>query len=217
MISASYLRLGAWLLGLAVIGLAITAWSQVHLTGRALTTYDIFPIFGLSAFSLMWTHYVVDAIRRYFKHDKRILREYFDVTSAAVLGLILLHPGIFLGKLWLDGYGLPPQSYFQLYTGLTQRVALLLGTFGLVAFLAYEFRREFSTRSWWRYVGYANIVAMFAIFYHALTLGDELELGWFRTLWWGYGITLLIAIGYNLKFKDDLADGSKVKEDVTSA
>jgi hypothetical protein len=199
---AKRLQVTSWLLGLIVTLAVFTVWSQVRLTGQVLTAYDLFPLLGLVAFSLMWTHYVTDALRRYLKQDRSVLEQYFKISSGVVLVLILLHPGIFLVKLWLDGLGLPPFSYFQVYGGIMQRAALVLGTLSLLVFLTYELYRWFRQAPWWKYVGYANILAMGAIFYHGLTLGDELSLTWFRVVWFFYGVTFVCAVIYNEMHKE---------------
>ena len=194
---AKKLQLFSWALGIAVVVLALIAWAQVRLTGRPLTPYDFFPVLGLSAFGLMWTHYVVGSARRLTGAPAEALRQYLAVTRAIVFVLILLHPGIFLVSLWIDGFGLPPFSYWELYTDLAARTALLLGSISLVIFLAFELRRKFQLTPWWKYVEYANIAAMFAILYHGLTLGAELGLFWFRTIWFVYALTLVAAVAYN--------------------
>jgi hypothetical protein len=191
------LQLFAWILGAAVITLAILAWAQVRLTGRPLTSYDFFPVLGLSAFGLMWTHYIIGSARRLMGASAETFQQCLTVTRAIVLVLILLHPGIFLTSLWIDGFGLPPFSYWQVYTDFAARTALLFGSTSLFIFLAYELRRKFRSAPWWKYVEYANIMAMFAILYHGLTLGAELGLFWFRTVWFMYALTLAIAVVYN--------------------
>jgi hypothetical protein len=196
-----WLQAFSWVLGAGVIAVAITAWSEVRLTGRELTAYDFFPVLGLSAFGLMWTHYVTGALRRILKQPPSTLRVYFAVTSWIVLALILLHPGIFVTKLWLDGLGLPPVSYLTLYQDTFMRIALLLGTLSLLTFLAFELRRKYSKASWWKYVEYANVAAMFAILYHGFTLGQELSLSWLRGVWLFYTVTLAATVVYNEIYK----------------
>ncbi len=191
------LQLATWLSVGVLVAITIARWAQVRLSDGELGSYELFPLFGLLAFTLMWSHFVSGAVRRIVKAGKGTLKTYFTVTNWLVLGLILLHPGIFLFTLWSDGFGLPPTSYLTLYTDVAARIALFLGTGSLIAFLAYELRRRFRTASWWRFVEYANIAAMFAIFYHGLTLGGELASGWFRLLWIVYGLTLLGSILYN--------------------
>jgi len=191
------MQVSAWMLAAVVVVLACLAWSSVRLDSGRLTTYDVFPLFGLLAFSLMWTHYVTGALRRLLKLDSTTLRSFFRVTSGVVLALILLHPTIFLTQLWVDGFGLPPLSYWQVYDVGVERLALLLGTFSLFAFLLFEFRRKFKDASWCKYVEYINLAAMAAIFYHALTLGGELDIGWFRVVWFIYGFLLITAVVIN--------------------
>lgn len=199
MTKATSLQVTAWLLGVAVVVVSVGVWIEVRFH-KPLSAYDIMPVLGLVAYGLMWTHYVVGALRIRLNQDPLVLKRYFTLTSALVLLLLLLHPGIFLVKLWLDGFGLPPFSYLKLYTMFVPRIMLLLGSISLLVFLAFEFHRKYGHRSWWKYIDYANMAAMVVIFFHALTLGGELQVLWFQLLWWFYGITLGLAILYNVMY-----------------
>lgn len=183
-----------WTIAVTVVTLAITAWLPRADNGFSL--YVIFPLLGILAFSLMWTHYISGALKRYFEVEETSAYHYFKVTSWIVLFLILLHPGIFTLQLWLDGLGLPPSSYYTVYPDLASRIAITIGTISLLAFLTFELRRKFQAKSWWKYIEYLNVAAMFGIFYHGLTLGGELMTGWFLALWWIYGTSLAVAIAY---------------------
>lgn len=196
-----WFQIFSWLLGISVIAVAVAAWSEVRLTGHGLSAYDIFPVLGLSAFGLMWTHFATGTLRRVMKLGPSTLKVYFEVTNWVVLALILLHPGIFVTKLWLDGFGLPPVSYLTVYQDLLPRIALLLGSLSLLAFLAFELRRKYRKAAWWKYVEYANVAAMFAILYHGFTLGQELSLPWLRIVWLFYTVTLAGAVIYNEVYK----------------
>ena len=190
-----YLVIGV--LTATMLGLGLVAWlSGLH--GR-IDRYDVFPILGLMAWSLMWLHYVSGSVKRYagFAEDRLILRVYFRVTSLMVLFLILLHPALLYNGLLSDGFGLPPTSAFAVYSTVAMRVALMLGYLGLGAFLLFELGRWFRNRSWWKYIEYASIAAMFAIFVHALMLGGELMLGWYRAVWLLSGIILVLSLVYN--------------------
>lgn len=191
--------IGIWAITTIVCGIALVAWTQQNIGTGTITVYDIFPLFGLLAFSLMWMHYISGALKRKFgfANDAHILKPYFTITSGMVLGLILLHPGLFYYQLWADGLGLPPGSYMQVYVEPSLRMAIVLGTLSLGAFLVFELKRKFSDKAWWKYIEYINIVAMFAILYHGFTLGGELGEGWFRGLWIIYGAVLLAAVSYN--------------------
>lgn len=179
-----------------LIGLAIFRWTDVRLGDGELGPYDFFPLLGLVAFLLMWSHYVSGSLQRLFKAKEGTLRSYFTVTGWVVLLLILLHPGIFVLTLWQDGLGIPPDSYFAVYADAASRIAILVAYLSLFAFLAYEFHRKFKQKSWWRFVEYANVAAMFGIFFHALTLGGEIH-EWFRIFWIILGIVLAASITYN--------------------
>lgn len=199
------LQIIIWLLGVVTVVAALLVWAQVRVGDKPLDTYDLFPLFGLIAFSLMWTHFVAGAIRRWLDLPKSTLRVYFKVTGWAVLALILLHPGLFIVQLWIDGFGFPPFSYLSLYPALLSQIALLCGTLSLLAFLAFELHRKFRNASWWKYVEYCNLLAMVAILYHGFTLGGELSVGWFQIVWLIYLVTFIGAVGYTYihKTKED--------------
>ena len=192
---SSYLRITAWSISFVVILLAFVAWGE-HLQWQFthLTTYDVFPLFGLLAFSIMWSHYMAVELSWQFKiTDKAVLYQYFRVTSFVVLAAICLHPGLLIWQLWRDGQGLPPSSYLH-YVKPGLRFAVLLSTASLFIFLAYELKRWYGTRKWWRFVGYASDLAMLAIFIHSLTLGTQIVGGWFRGVWFFYGASLVVVL-----------------------
>lgn len=190
------LKVLAWALGAVVATITVVAWGDTYAWRLSrLSLYQVFPLLGLMAFSLMWTHYIMGALRRYFRYDKKVLHLYFEVTATIALALILLHPGLLAGQLWLDGEGLPPGSELN-YVVPTARWAVLFGFLSLGIFLLYELRRKFENKGWWRFVQYASDAAMVLIFFHALKLGGVLQIGWFRIVWYVYGVTLLGALIY---------------------
>jgi hypothetical protein len=192
----TFLGVFAWGLGALVLALGLVVWAHERLGHGDFTTYKLFPILGLSAFSLMWTHYIIGAVRRALNEDKSAVKSYGAVTGAVVLALIILHPGLLWYQLWRDGLGLPPKSYLNAYPAF-QHLALLAGSTSLLIFLSFEFKKFLQKKAVWKYIEYLQIVAMFAIFYHGLTLGDELEVGWYRAVWFFYGISLAGALVYN--------------------
>ncbi len=190
------LQLGTWVGTAVLVTLAIVRWAQVRLADGEVGQYELFPLLGLLAFTLMWTHYVSGAVQNFVGAKEGTLRTFFAVTSWFVLALILLHPGIFMYTLWADGLGFPPTSYLSVYVDTGARIALGLGSLSFIAFLAYELHRRYKNASWWRFVEYANVAAMFAIFFHALSLGGEVASGWFSVIWIIYGVILATVIGY---------------------
>jgi hypothetical protein len=196
-------QLAAWTLSLLVCLLAFVAWGGDygwHL--GHLSTYQLFPLLGLLAFSLMWAHYVSAAVRQLLDLDFKVLQRYFRLTSFAVLVLICLHPGLLIYQRFRDGYGLPPRSY-ESYVAPSMAWITLLGTASLLAFLAYELHRFYKDRTWWHWIATLSDVAMLAVFYHGLRLGSQLShQGWFRMIWWFYGLSLALILvrNYYLKY-----------------
>lgn len=189
----------SWGLAGLVTLLAVLVWAGERFGGSRLSVYDWFPLLGLLPFSLMWTHYIIGSLRRYLGVGKEVNRQYTKLTSIAVLVFILLHPGLLNFQLNRVGLGLPPSSYQAVYPQAVQG-AITLGAIGLLIFLAFEFKRWFGKKSWWRFMEYAQIVAMGLIFYHGLILGRELSVGWYRAVWYGYGVSLVAAIVYNYRY-----------------
>lgn len=184
----------SWFLAGLTVFLAGMAWWQVR-GGRSLTAYDIFPFFGMAAFSLMWTHYIAGSLRRYLKLPQEVNRSYFNITSLIVLVTIVLHPGILIAQLYRDGLGLPPDSYQRAYPGSS--MAILFGSIALIIFLIFEMKKKFSKKSWWRYVELGQLLAMALIFFHGLSLGHEMAVEWYRVVWCVLGLSFLLSVGYN--------------------
>lgn len=198
----------AWALSFIVSLVAFAVWaSSYNWAFSSMNAYTWFPLFGLLAFSLMWGHYIVATARKYLGISREAVSSYFEITSSLVLSALLLHPGLFIVQLYLDGQGLPPESY-KSYVPQALVWVVVLGTISWLVFMFYELRRKFSGRSWWKYVGYANDTAMLAIFYHGLQLGSHLNSGWFVWLWYFYGVSLVLAIVY-LKFYPEPESRSK--------
>lgn len=190
-------QLAAWGLAAIVCGLAFLAWGEgLNWRLSRFSAYKLFPLFGLLAFSLMWSHYMAGVVRRQAGMTKESIQSFLQVTGWLVLVLICLHPGLLVWQLWRDGFGLPPGSYLQNYVAPKLAWVALLGTVSLGVFLSYETKRWFARKAWWPWVAYASDVAMLAVFYHGLRLGRNLHEGWYRQLWWLYGALLVAALIY---------------------
>lgn len=193
---ARQLQIIVWTIFTSVVVLALVAWGQGN--GWKLTHlgfYQIFPLFGLLAFSMMWSHYMAVVLRLYFKIEPKALKTYFESTSMAVLAAILLHPGLLGWQAWRDGLGLPPGSQIS-YVAPKLGLYVVLGMIAYFAFLSFELRRKYGSKPWFKYISYASDTAMLLIIIHSLRLGSQLQAGWFRTVWYFYGLTLLSALAY---------------------
>ncbi len=186
--------IAAWSLSLAVCLAAVVAWGMNYSWHiLPFRIYQVFPLLGLLAFSIMWSHYISAAFRDIAGINKKLFSRYFRLTGYAVLILICLHPGLLIYQRFRDGFGLPPGSY-ESYVAPGLGWVTILGTASLGVFLAFEFHRKFGNRTWWHYVQDASDPAMLAILYHGLRLGSQLQQGWFRYIWLFYTVTLIAVL-----------------------
>ena len=191
----------SWTLGSIVTILAVYVWaSGVQYQFSSLTIYSIFPLLGLLAFSLMWTHYVIHSLNVYAEVTPTEQSQYAKITGYAVLMAIMLHPGLLIYKLYADGFGLPPKSYLE-YVGPTMGGFVILGTIALIAFILYELRHKLNKYKWWPVVLAFNAVAMLLILVHGLALGQNLQNGFLRAVWYFYGFILVVCYGYLIRKK----------------
>jgi len=182
-----------WATVSAVSLLAITVWGQsISWQFDTLSPYTIFPVLGLLAFSIMWSHYMIGTLRRMLSPESD-LKTYFEWTGYAVLILLLFHPGLLIYQRFRDGFGLPPGSYMD-YVAPSMAWIVLLGSISLLAFLSFELKRWFDEKKWWKYILVVNDIAMLAVFYHGLKLGTQTHMDWFRYVWWFYGVTLFAVL-----------------------
>jgi hypothetical protein len=193
MLSVRNFRNLIWIITVLSVLAALIVWWPAT---KNLTTYALFPLFGLVAFSLMWTHYIGGALQRYISLPGEPLKTHFQITSYIVLFCILVHPFLLEFQLFVDGLGLPPQSLLAVYPDVLERLAILAGVVALTCFLAFEFHRLYKEKSWWKYVEWANIGAMLLILWHGFTLGGELRSPWFQAIWLTYAITFVGAVTY---------------------
>jgi hypothetical protein len=182
-----------WGLYALVSGLSIYVWGeQLSWSFSNLNSYNIFPLFGLMAFSFMWVHYVSGYIRdKWFPGEST--KKSFTITSYLVLALIILHPLLLIFQLNADGFGLPPESYKN-FVGESNVIWVLLGTLGLAGLLSFELKHWFGKKNCWKYIGIVNDVAVLFIAAHSLQLGRHLQSGWFVYIWYFYIVTIVAAI-----------------------
>lgn len=196
-LSKAQLLWTAWTVSSISVILALLAWGQgIRWQLSEVTGYQLFPLLGLLAFSLMWAHYVIAALRIRAGIEINATKRYFELTSFAVLICLILHPAILSWKLWQGGFGLPPNSYMEYYVAPSLRWAAFIGAVGLTAFLLFELRRKLANKQWWKYAVAASDLAIIGIFVHGLALGSHVQGGWYQIVWWIYGLTLVGAIGY---------------------
>jgi len=163
---------------------------------------NLFPFFGLIAFTLLWLHALSGAFEPFLRKHINFDR-FVHITSTTILISILLHPLLLLVSLRFN----IPNLFF--YYGVK---FVLLGIFGWVLLLTYDIgkalkRYEFFTKHWNNILIISNI-GFVITFFHSLYLGSDLQSGFLRTLWIFYGITAIIALIYTYAIKPWLNRGT---------
>lgn len=186
----------AWLITTTTVVAAVFAWGQnLGWNPALLHIYTIFPVFGLIAFSTMWSQYLATVLLKLTGAGSSALNAYYNYTGKLVLAAILLHPGLLIWQLWRDNFGLPPVSYIK-YVSAGAAWLVILSTICFLIFIAFEFKRWFGGKPWWKIVNYAADLAVVGIFIHSLKLGSHTQTGWFHYLWLFYGTSLIASLFY---------------------
>jgi len=156
---------------------------------------SIFPLFGLTAFSLLWLHSISGVfenwLRKYINFDR-----FVQITSTIILICIIAHPLILL--IGLDfNFSNVFLYYGAKYIWLAIIAWLLLITYDIGKALK---KYNFFVRNWNNILIISNI-GFLLTFFHSLALGSDLQSGAFRTIWIFYGTTAIISIVYTYGIK----------------
>lgn len=190
-----------WTLFVAVIAASFVAWADLRgWDFGSLSALALFPLLGLLAWSIMWTHYALGGVRLVYPFEHNQL--YSRVSAVVVLACLLLHPGLLAwGQFDLSGT-LPPGSFYS-YVAPSLKGAVLLGTISLIIFISFDVFEFFKKRAWvqrnWKWISLSQMVAMTSIFIHALRLGQNLQSGWFQVWWVLLGLLLIPCFGLILR------------------
>jgi hypothetical protein len=181
------------LIAFAALSIFYPLWERArHLNWGLDSTliFNLFPLFGLAAFALLWLHVIGAAFEPWLR--KHINFEGFvESTSSLILVLMLLHP-LFL----LIGTNFSVNNIFLTYG----KPYILVGATGLLLLLTYDIgkalrEREFFIRHWNK-VLFVSTVGFILIFFHSLELGSDLQSGALRIVWIFYGVTAIISATY---------------------
>lgn len=183
-----------WLLFAFVSIFTIIGWLYIRdWSIYPITALSIFPVLGIYAWSIMWTHYIIST-NRLLNPSVGRNKQYSFVSSLIVFALILLHPGLIIWSMWSNLGTLPPGSIYS-YVGESMKVFIILGLVSLVIFLSFDVFSKYRNRSIvkrnWRWISLLQMIAMILIFIHGIGLGYILENTAFRIYWLVLGTTLI--------------------------
>lgn len=178
----------ALILNTLVIGLALVAWFTT--IGQSISSLEVASLLGVLAFSLMWVHYVADAVSPRAETEQKKDVQYV-ISRYAVLFAILSHPFLVNYYLVTNNFGFPPEGYVALLGDLA--VVVLLGWIALAAFLLFELRSKLHRFD--HYIFHANSIAMFLVLMHGFVIGMVMMTTWFAWVWLGY-LVVFTAVMY---------------------
>lgn len=191
-----------WLLFLIVTFICSLYWLvSIDWSIPNINISTTFPVLGIYAWSLMWTHYIISA-NRLINTDiqKNIL--YSKVTSILVLLLIILHPSLLAWQQWSFTSVLPPNSFYN-YVGDSLKIFVLMGSLSLALFISFDILEKFKNhriiKNNWKYISLSQMFAMILIFIHGLSLGSLMENSLMELYWLTLGLSLIPCFGLIIK------------------
>ena len=183
-----------WVTVFLSLAIVVFSWSRgINWGTGSISAYQLFPLFGLTAWITMAGHYYLGTLRIINPNLKKP-KGYKVITGYIVLGSLLLHPGILAYEQFDNGQGLPPTSFYN-FVGDGLKLAVMLGSISLVIFLSFEVFERLKDRprikKQWTAVSISQSLAMTLIWVHGLRLGTNLGQGWFQFLWVIAGLALI--------------------------
>ena len=160
-----------------------------------LNLYLLFPLLGMLAFSIMWTQVVVGTFKEKFGN----VNKFFSRTGVAVFLLFFFHPVLAIVAQFKSVGLLPLQSLFDL-VGPVQKKFLILGMIAFTIFILYEVVLRVAAlkriRKLNKFFEIASEFGVILVFIHSINLGSHLQEGFLKYVWWFYGITAILMIGW---------------------
>lgn len=176
---------------LAALCAPLYVWAHPLSSLADMSLYELFPVFGLLAFSIFWLQIMALGFEPLLHFSAK---PFLRWSGHAFMLFVLLHPFLLAVAQLNNQFGLPLQSF---YTYVPARLTLYLN-FAIIAFIVFivtELSFWFSNVAWVKKwvvpLEYLNYVAFYLIFWHSLHLGQHLQSGWLLGIWWFFAITAL--------------------------
>lgn len=181
-----------WALFTLLLVLPLLSWLNIYKFQPPLSAGAIFPLLGVWAWLIMWTHYAFWWIKKRNK-ALRSSQNYGKISMWLVLVLILLHPGLLAWEQYRL-FGLLPPDSFTLYVTSELQIFVSMGSLALLLFLAYEVVHRLRNSDWFKrqhgWVSASQAAAMTLIFVHGLMIGETVLYSWMLAVWVLLGIVL---------------------------
>lgn len=171
--------------------------SNISWSFNPISIFNLSPLFGLLAFTLLWLHAVSGVfeswLRKYINFDR-----YVQITSGIIFISLILHPLFLL---------IPANFNFsQIFTyGKIYIWLAIIGWFLLITYDIGKILRKYNFFSKnWNKILLVSTIGFLLIFFHSLGIGDDLQTGPLRIIWIFYGITAIFATIYTYGIKRHL-------------
>src|SRR3989344_4475428 len=156
---------------------------------------NLFPLFGLSAFTLLWLHSLSGVfepwLRRYINFER-----FVHITATIIFWCLIAHPLLLFAGLDFNVSGMFVY-YDAKYIWLAIIAWLLLITYDIGKALK---KYHFFTTHWNTMLIVSNI-GFLLTFFHSLALGSDLQSGPLRAIWIFYSVTAIFSIIYTYGLK----------------
>jgi len=182
------------LFSIAAVGYPLwVRWSDTTWAFDSTFLPNLFPFFGLLAFSLLWLHAISGVFEPWLREQINFDR-FVRVTSIIILVSIILHPLLLLIMMG--------SAFTQIIYG---GKFVWFGIIGWLLLITYDIgkllnKRDFFVRHWQKILVISTI-GFLLTFFHSLNLGHDLATDPLRSLWIFYGITAIIATIYTYGIK----------------
>jgi len=159
---------------------------QIH---ESLATF-LFPFFGLIMVSLLWLHSISGVFENWLRQN--IDFDWFvEVTAKIILACLVLHPLLLLTSFKFN--------IGEIYAYYGTKF-IWLGIISWILLISYDITKPLKKHLWfakhWNKVLIISNIGFIISFYHALSIGGDLQTGALHYIWIFFGITATASIIY---------------------
>lgn len=158
--------------------------------------YNLFPGFGLLAFSLLWLHSISGVFEPWLRNNFNFDRFVYQ-TAILIFISIIAHPLLLLMLIDFKFEQLfSSASVFYIRLGLIGWLLLITYDIGKILKRKYEFFVHH-----WHNILLISTIGFLVTFFHSLWIGSDLQAGPLRLIWIFYGVTAILATIYTYGYK----------------
>lgn len=162
------------------------AWNGTLLT-------NLFPLFGLAAFAILWLHIVGPAFEPWLSGQVNFKR-FLVWTEPIILVFMLAHP---LALLII--------AKFNISLILSGGAYIVLGIVGLLLLVTFDISTALKKRNFverhWNKILMVSTIGFILIFFHSYFIGHDTRAGELNNVWLFFGITAILSAVYNYGVK----------------